>query len=279
MTDTSTPPDRANTDTGAEHSASGAGRLVAVGLGPGHPEGMTERAREALLAADHVVGYETYIDLLPEAVIDAAEEVHATGMGGEIPRTESAVDRALAGHDVALVGSGDPNVYALGGLVLEVLESRGIDPDAVDYEVVPGVTAAQASAARLGAPLVNDAVSISLSDHLTTREEIYSRLEGVAPEGFAIAIYNPWSPNRADVFDRACEILAEHRAPDTPVGIVRGAGRENEATEILTLAELPEMGESEILDMTATIVVGTEGTRVYGDRLITPRGYERKYDY
>jgi precorrin-3B C17-methyltransferase len=279
MTDTSTPPDRANTDTGAEHSASGAGRLVAVGLGPGHPEGMTERAREALLAADHVVGYETYIDLLPEAVIDAAEEVHATGMGGEIPRTESAVDRALAGHDVALVGSGDPNVYALGGLVLEILESRGIDPDAVDYEVVPGVTAAQASAARLGAPLVNDAVSISLSDHLTTREEIYSRLEAVAPEGFAIAIYNPWSPNRADVFDRACEILAEHRAPDTPVGIVRGAGRENEATEILTLAELPEMGESEILDMTATIVVGTEGTRVYGDRLITPRGYERKYDY
>lgn len=279
MTDTSTPPDRANTDGGEEHSATDAGRLVAVGLGPGHPEGMTERAHEALLAADHVVGYETYVDLLPEAVIDAAEEVHATGMGGEIPRTESAVDRALDGHDVALVGSGDPNVYALGGLVLEVLESRGLDPDTVDFEVVPGVTAAQASAARLGAPLVNDAVSISLSDHLTTQAEIFSRLEAVAPEGFAIAIYNPWSPNRAEIFERACEILAEHRPPDTPVGIVRGAGRENEATEILTLSDLPSMGDSSLLDMTATVVVGTDQTRVYGDRMITPRGYERKYDY
>ena len=137
MTDTSTPPDRTGTDTGEEYSATDAGRLVAVGLGPGHPDGMTERAHEALLTADHVVGYETYIDLLPEAVIDAAEEIHATGMGGEIPRTESAVDRALAGHNVALVGSGDPNVYALGGLVLEVLESRGIDPDAVDYRAFP----------------------------------------------------------------------------------------------------------------------------------------------
>jgi len=255
------------------------GRLVAVGIGPGHPEGMTVRAREALLAADHIVGYDTYVDLLPEEVIDAAEAIHATGMGGEVPRTEAAVERAREGHSVALLGSGDPNVYALGGLVLEILESQGVQPTELDFEVVPGVPAAQSSAARLGAPLVNDSASISLSDHLTPPEAIESRLEAVAKEDFAIAIYNPWSPNRAASFERACEILLEHRDPETPVGIVRGAGRENEATRILTLEELPEMGDSDLLDMTATVIVGTEETRVWGDCMITPRGYERKYDY
>ena len=255
------------------------GRLVAVGIGPGHPEGMTVRAREALESVDQIVGYETYIDLLPAAVTEAAEDVSATGMGSEVERTESAVDRAVDGATVALVGSGDPNVYALGGLVLEVLESRGVKPGSVDFEVVPGVPAAQSSAARLGAPLVNDAVTISLSDHLTTRAEIESRLRAVAPEGFAIAIYNPWSPNRADIFQDACEILLAHRDPDTPVGIVHGAGRADEQTKLLTLGELPGMGASDVLDMTATVVVGTEATRTWGDRMVTPRGYERKYDY
>lgn len=255
------------------------GRLVAVGIGPGHPEGMTVRARHALHEVDRIVGYETYIDLLPDDVIDAADEVYATPMGGEVSRTETAVDRALEGDTVALVGSGDPNVYALGGLVLEILESRGIDPDTIDFEVVPGVPAAQSSAARLGAPLVTDAVTISLSDHLTPLEAIESRLRAVAPEGFAIAIYNPWSPNRAENFQRACDILLEYRDPETPVGIVRGASRDDERTRIVTLGELPALGESDILGMTTTVVVGTEQTRVWGDHMITPRGYEHKYDY
>ncbi|MGM0371042.1 MAG: precorrin-3B C(17)-methyltransferase [Halobacteriota archaeon] len=271
--DPETGPDETNRTT------ADVGRLVAVGIGPGHPEGMTVRAKETLQAVEQIVGYETYIDLLPKPLLDAAESVYATGMGSEVERTESAVDRALDGASVALVGSGDPNVYALGGLVLEVLESRDVAPAAVDFEVVPGVPAAQSSAARLGAPLVNDAVTISLSDHLTTREEIESRLRAVAPEDFAIAIYNPWSPNRAAIFQQACEILLEHRAPDTPVGIVHGAGRADEQTRLLTLGELPEMGDAAVLDMTATIVVGTEETRIWGDRMITPRGYERKYDY
>ena len=255
------------------------GRLVAVGIGPGHPKGMTVRAREALKSIDQIVGYETYVDLLPAELIGSADDVYATGMGSEVERTESAVDRAVDGARVALIGSGDPNVYALSGLALEVLESRGVDPRDVDFEVVPGVPAAQSSAARLGAPLVNDAVSISLSDHLTDREEIESRLRAVAPEGFAIAIYNPWSPNRAAIFQDACEILSAHRDSDTPVGIVRGAGRADEQTKLLTLGELPAMGESDVLDMTATVFVGTEETRIWGDHMITPRGYERKYDY
>ncbi|MFB6298118.1 MAG: precorrin-3B C(17)-methyltransferase [Salinirussus sp.] len=255
------------------------GRLVAVGLGPGQPDGMTARAREALLDADHIVGYTTYVDLLPEAVTESAEEIYDTPMCGEVSRTEEAADRALAGNDVVIVGSGDPNVYALAGLALEILESKGATAEAVDFEVVPGVPAAQSCGARLGAPLVNDTVSVSLSDHLTSMPTIESRLHAVAGEGFTIAIYNPWSRKRRENFRKCCEILTEHRDPETPVGIVHGAGREDERTEIVELGELAELGETDLIDMTTTIIVGNEETYVWDDRMVTPRGYESKYDY
>ncbi|MFC6770826.1 SAM-dependent methyltransferase, partial [Halorubrum pallidum] len=132
------------------------GRLIAVGLGPGQPEGMTQRAHGALLDAEHIVGYTTYVELLPEEVTESAEELYDTPMCGEVSRTEEAIDRALAGNDVAIIGSGDPNVYALAGLTLEILESKGATASMVDFEVVPGVPAAQSCGARLGAPLVND---------------------------------------------------------------------------------------------------------------------------
>ncbi|MFC6614810.1 precorrin-3B C(17)-methyltransferase [Halopenitus salinus] len=255
------------------------GRLVAVGLGPGEPEGMTARARRALLEAEHVVGYTTYIELLPDEVTESAEELYDTPMCGEVSRTEEAIDRALAGNDVAIVGSGDPNVYALAGLALEILESKGATASAVDFEVVPGVPAAQSCGARLGAPLVNDTVSVSLSDHLTPMSEIESRLHAVAPEGFTIAIYNPWSRKRRENFETCCEILLEHRDPETPVGVVHGAGRDDERVEIVELGELEELGESDLIDMTTTILVGNEETYVFDDRMVTPRGYESKYDY
>jgi len=136
-------------------------------------------------------------------------------MCGEVSRTEEAIDRALAGHDVAIVGSGDPNVYALGGLALEILESKGATASMVDFEAVPGVPAAQSCAARLGAPLVNDTVSISLSDHLVPMPEIESRLHSAAKESFTITIYNPWSRKRRENFEKCCEILLAHRATRT----------------------------------------------------------------
>ena len=255
------------------------GRLVAVGLGPGQPSGMTSRAKAALREVDHIVGYTTYIDLLPEEIVEAAAEVYSTPMCGEVSRTEEAVDRTLAGNDVAIVGSGDPNVYALGGLALEILESKGGSASDVGFEVVPGVPAAQSCAARLGAPLVNDTVTISLSDHLTPMPTIESRLHAAAKEGFTIAIYNPWSRKRRDNYAKCCEILLEHRDPETPVGIVHGAGRDDEATEIVELQELPDLGETDLVDMTTTILVGNEETYVWDDRMVTPRGYERKYEY
>jgi precorrin-3B C17-methyltransferase len=255
------------------------GEFVAVGLGPGQPEGMTRRARAALLDAEHIVGYTTYIDLLPDEILDAADELYETPMCGEVSRTEEAIDRALAGNDVAIVGSGDPNVYALAGLALEIIESKGATASMLDFEVVPGVPAAQSCGARLGAPLVNDSVSISLSDHLTDMPTIESRLHAAAKEGFTISIYNPWSRKRRENFQKCCKILMEHRAPDTPVGIVHGAGREDEQVEIVDLEELEDLGETDLVDMTTTIVVGNEETYVWDDRMVTPRGYETKYDY
>ncbi|WP_248898030.1 precorrin-3B C(17)-methyltransferase [Haloplanus halobius] len=255
------------------------GRLVAIGLGPGQPEGMTQRARGALLDAEHIVGYTTYVDLLPDEVTESADELYDTPMCGEVSRTEEAIDRALAGNDVAIIGSGDPNVYALAGLALEILESKGATASMVDFEVVPGVPAAQSCGARLGAPLVNDTVSISLSDHLTSMPTIESRLHAAAKESFTISIYNPWSRKRRENFQKCCEILLEHRDPETPVGIVHGAGREDETTEIVDLGELEDLGETDLIDMTTTIIVGNEDTYVWDDRMVTPRGYESKYDY
>ncbi|MFB6304194.1 MAG: precorrin-3B C(17)-methyltransferase [Haloferacaceae archaeon] len=255
------------------------GRLVAVGLGPGHAEGMTGRARSALLDAEHIVGYTTYIDLIPDEITEAAEELYDTPMCGEVSRTEEAIDRALAGNDVAIVGSGDPNVYALAGLALEILESKGATAGAVGFDVVPGVPAAQSCAARVGAPLVNDTVSVSLSDHLTDMPTIESRLHAAAKEGFTITIYNPWSRKRRENFEKCCEILLEHRPADTPVGVVHGAGREDERAEIVELGDLEALGETDLVDMTTTIIVGNEETYVWDGRMITPRGYESKYDY
>jgi precorrin-3B C17-methyltransferase len=255
------------------------GRLVAVGLGPGQPGGMTTRAKQALGGVDQIVGYTTYIDLLPDDIVEGADEIYSTPMCGEVSRTEEAIDRTLAGNDVAIVGSGDPNVYALGGLALEILESKGGSASAVDFEVVPGVPAAQSCAARLGAPLVNDTVSVSLSDHLTEMETIESRLHAVAAEGFTIAIYNPWSRKRRSNYETCCEILLEHRDPETPVGIVHAAGRDDEEVVIAELGDLPELGETDLVDMTTTLLVGNGETYVWDDRMVTPRGYERKYDY
>lgn len=255
------------------------GRLIAVGLGPGEPEGMTARAKRALADSEHIVGYTTYVELVPDGITDDAEDIYSTPMCGEVSRTEEAIDRALAGNDVAIIGSGDPNVYALAGLALEILESKGATASMVDFEVVPGVPAAQSCGARLGAPLVNDTVSISLSDHLTPMPEIESRLHAVAGEGFTIAIYNPWSRKRRENFAKCCEILLNHRDPDTPVGIVHAAGRDDEETLITTLGELESLGEEEIIDMTTTILIGNEETYVWDERMVTPRGYETKYEY
>ncbi|MBS1264104.1 MAG: Siroheme synthase [Methanonatronarchaeales archaeon] len=248
--------------------------LSVVGIGPGSEGDTTLRARETLERSDAVVCYTTYAELLPE--LDA--EIITTGMGGEVERVERAVDLA-ADRAVALVSSGDPNVYALAGLALEVMEGRGVSPSALDFEVVPGVPAANSCAALLGAPLVDDYATVSLSDRLVPREEVEHRLAAVAPLDVAVVLYNPWSRGRRENYRRACDVLLQHRDPATLCGVVRDCGRDGETTRILPLSEVRELDGDPLLSMSTTIIVGREDTFEIEGLLVTPRGYGDRYDY
>lgn len=253
------------------------GRLAVVGIGPGGPDGWTVRAREWLRAADRIVGYDTYVELLPAAIRESTS-IHATGMGTERDRTAAAIEAARDGERVVLLASGDPNVYALAGLALECCEARGIDPATIGYRVVPGVTAATAAAARLGAPLVGDWASISLSDRLLEWDAITDRIDALAGLDLALAVYNPWSRGRRENFLEFVARVAAKRPLDTPVGIVQAAGRAGERATIVSLGALAGLGDGPLIDMQTTLIVGTPATRVIDGRMVRPRGYRRKYD-
>lgn len=248
--------------------------LKVVGIGPGDELDMTRRAQRALESCESVVCYSGYEDLLPD--VDA--RVLTSGMGGEVERVEKAVERASR-ESVCLVCSGDPNVYALAGLALEVMKSRGVEPPEIGFEVVPGIPAANSSAALLGAPLICDYFTVSLSDRLVTWKDIEERLRAVAPLDIPIVIYNPWSKGRRDNYRRTCRLVAEERNPDTPCGVVQNAGREDEIRRTLTLAQLPSLDGDPILSMTSTVIIGGEDTFEWGGMLVTPRGYGEKYSY
>jgi precorrin-3B C17-methyltransferase len=188
-------------------------------------------------------------------------------MGLEVERAKIAVAKALENKKVAVVSSGDPGVYGMAGVVLEVAALKKAD---VPIEIVPGVTAATAAASKLGAPLVSDFAVISLSDLLTPWELIEKRLNATAAADFVIVLYNPQSHERTEPLVKAYEILLKYRRPETPVGIVRQAGRSGEAVSITTLKALLE---SEV-DMATTIVVGNSTTRIVNQRMVTPRGYD-----
>lgn len=196
------------------------------------------------------------------------KEVISTGMTREIERCAQAIDRAREGALVALVSSGDPGVYGMAGLVLELLEKEGLLNE-IDVEVVPGITSATAAAACLGAPLMHDFVVISLSDLLTPWDLIVKRLELVAQGDFVVVLYNPASHKRTEQIKTAREIMLRHKAPQTPVGIVRNAAREGQEA---TITDLEHMLEHPI-DMLCTVIIGNQGTRRVGDYLVTPRGY------
>lgn len=240
--------------------------LFVAGIGPGGRAHMTARALEALEASDIVVGYSLYIDLLGD--LTAGKEVVSTGMTREIERCRAAVDLALAGRNVTVVSTGDPGVYGMAGLVLELLADA--DPDGkVGVEIVPGVSAVHAAASLLGAPLMTDFAVVSLSDLLTPWDTIRTRLEGAGAGDFVVALYNPRSRKRVRHLEEACEILAKHRPGDTPAGIVRNALREGQDAALTTLAEVPSC----FVDMMSVVVVGNRATRRLAGRLVTPRGY------
>lgn len=237
-----------------------------MGIGPGSVEHITVRAKEEIESADVIVGYATYVDLI-RSLIKPAAEVIAGRMGGEIERARIAVKKALDNKRVAVISSGDAGVYGMAGPVLEVAEAEGAN---IPIEVIPGVTAATAGAARLGAPIMGDFAVISLSDILTPWSEIEKRLRAAAESDFVIVIYNPQSKTRQEPIVKAYQILLECRDVDTPVGIVQNVGRQGEKAVI---TKLREMMNHEI-DMATTIIIGNSKTKRIGGKMVTSRGYD-----
>ncbi|MCL4500930.1 MAG: precorrin-3B C(17)-methyltransferase [Deltaproteobacteria bacterium] len=250
-----------------------------MSLGPGFPDHIIPRARAALDAARVVAGYRTYVELIEPLLTH--QEVIATGMKAEVQRCQAAIDRALNGARVALVSSGDAGIYGMAGLVLEICAARNLKvnpPDAAgeaDFhlEVIPGVPALAAGAALLGAPLMHDFASISLSDLLTPWETIQKRLELAAQGDFVIVLYNPKSKKRHWQLGAVQELLLRHKPPETPVGIVSRAMRRDQAVTISTLGKLT----NERVDMQTVVIVGNSQTFAYGPYMVTPRGYLAKY--
>jgi precorrin-3B C17-methyltransferase len=227
---------------------------------------MTLKARQEIENAEVVIGYKTYVKLV-ESIIKPGAEVFSGIMGKEVERAKAAVTKALENKHVVVISSGDPGVYGMAGLVLEVADLKNAS---ILVEVIPGVTAATAAAAKLGAPLVSDFAVISLSDLLTPWSLIEKRLHAAAEANFVIVLYNPQSEGRKEPLMKAYEILLKYRNPQTPVGIVKQAGRKGEETSITTLKHLLNCE----IDMATTIIVGNSTTRLVGKLMVTPRGYD-----
>jgi cobalt-precorrin 5A hydrolase/precorrin-3B C17-methyltransferase len=245
------------------------GKLFLVGIGPGDPEQMTFKAREAISNSEVVVGYKSYIKLIEPYL--GEKEVIATGMGEEVERVKMAVSLVGEGRIVSLVSSGDTGIYGMAGLVGEILGEQAGD---IDIEVIPGVPLLVASATLLGAPINADFVSISLSDYLVPWGEITRRLELAAQGDFVIILYNPKSQKRQRQLAQAREIILKHRPPSTPVGIATNAYREEQEALI---TDLEHMLDYEI-GMNTTVIIGNSSTFTLGGWMVTPRGYHKKYD-
>ena len=243
-----------------------------VGLGPGGLDHLTPAARSALQEADSVVGYRPYLQQVLPLV--EGKNLVAMDLGQELERASRAVDLAYEGQRVAVVSSGDSGIYGMAGPVFKVLVDREWDGEAPGLEVVPGVSAMQAAASLLGAPLMQDFCAISLSDLLTPWETIQRRLEAAALGDFVVALYNPRSRKRSHQLQEARRILLAHRSPQTPVGIVRDAYRPGQGVTLTDLQHLEELVAS--VDMVTIVVVGNSNTFVDHGHMVTPRGYETK---
>jgi adenosylcobyric acid synthase len=249
--------------------------LFIVGTGPGAVSHLTEAARQAIAAADIIIGYDNYVELVRPLL--AGKQVLSTGMMQEVQRCREAIRLARAGEAVALVSGGDSGIYGMAGLVLELVESDAQEnPDAahLDIQIIPGISAVQAAAAQLGAPLMHDFAVISLSDLLTPWELIKTRVAAAAQADFVIAIYNPRSKTRRTQIEETQRIILKHRPPHTPAGIVRNACRESQAVVVTTLGQLLDHE----IDMTSIVLIGNASSFIDSEgRIVTPRGYAGKY--
>lgn len=238
------------------------GRLAIIGLGPGSADLLTPAARDELRRAAVVIGLDQYVDQI-RRLLRPGTEILESGLGHEQERAHTAVARARDGQAVALVGSGDAGVYAMASPALEAAD------ESIDVVSVPGVTAGLAASAVLGAPLGHDHCYLSLSDLHTPWPAIERRLHAVAEADLVLVCYNPRSTKRDWQLPRALELIAAHRPPDTPVGVVRNASRPDQASWLSTITAFDPAS----VDMYCVVVVGSSTTRVVGGRMVTPRGY------
>jgi len=256
------------------------GRLSLVGIGPGQAEWRTPEASVLIGEAEEIIGYSLYLDLL--GPVAAGKKRTDFSLGDEEKRCRYALERAAEGANVALICSGDSGIYAMGALVFELLDrgsrTSGVSLNARKVEVIstPGVSALQAAAARSGAPLGNDFCAISLSDLLTPKEDIIKRLNAASNGDFVVALYNPVSRRRKQIFEDAREIFLKNRPEETPVLLASSLGRPKETIRYTTLLEVT----SSEIDMLTVVIVGSSKSRIVkmgdGLKMYTPRGYSRK---
>jgi precorrin-3B C17-methyltransferase len=245
--------------------------LSIVGLGPGGPEHRTAAAERAVREADVVIGYGPYVDQCADLL--HGQEVVRGRMGEETARAEEAIARAQTGARVALVSSGDAGVHGMAARTLALADANGAEP-AVRVDVIPGVTAALAVAARVGAPLADDWATLSLSDLHTPWVTVERRLIALASAGIALALYNPRSKTRTAPFERALQVLRTHREPETPVIVATDVARPGEHIASMTLATL----DAATVTMRSLVLVAGDTATWAGGHLVATRGHMKGSD-
>lgn len=236
------------------------GKLYVIGIGPGGLEHMTFKAAKAIEESNIIVGYTKYIDMIKPLV--EGKEVFATGMRGEAERCKEALELSKD-NTVALVSTGDSGIYGMAGLILEMKNDENV-------EIIPGVTASSAAGSIVGAPLMHDNCNISLSDLMTPYEEIKKRVDLAAEGDFVISLYNPKSKGRPHYLSECLELIRKHRAPNTPIAVVRNALRDNQSHKFFTL----ENFDDSVVDMFSIVIVGNSKSYIKDNNFITPRGYK-----
>jgi len=251
------------------------GKLYVVGIGPGHHDHMTYRAKQVIEESQVIVGYDTYVSLVEDLI--SGKEVYRYPMTQEVDRANQAIQFAEDGRVVSLVSSGDPGIYGMIGLIYEILADKKWNRGAGIYvECVPGVSSLNSCSALVGSPLMTDFAVVSMSDLLVPWEMIVKRVEAAALGDYVTVIYNPASKKRVHQLQDTRDIFLKYRNPETPVAIVKGAYRESQAVVLTTLKDI--LNHSDMLGMITTVIVGNSSTYNYEGMMINPRGYRSKYE-
>ena len=250
------------------------GKLYVVGLGPGHHDHMTFRAKQAIEESEVIIGYDTYVSLVEDII--RGKEVYRYPMTQEVDRANQAIELAQSGKVVSLVSSGDPGIYGMIGLIYEILAEKDWNKQVGIYvECIPGVSSLNSCAALIGSPLMTDFAVVSMSDLLVPWDIITKRVEAAALGDYVTVIYNPSSKKRIHQLKDTRDMFLKFRKPSTPVAIVKGAYRDSQSIVITTLDKMLDFPD--MLGMITTVIVGNSSTFNFKGMMINPRGYRSKY--